>query len=211
MPAAEMEKFVKGEPTVPQTSGVTGKWQIFEKTYFQNRQVEDVRDRLYRQPTGFVEFHSMLVRMEIFDQLGFLDEGFSCTKEYLDFCMLLARAGHQVYLEPASVVTFLTHPPAPALHWNDLPYFMVRWSDAWERESLIHFQKKWELVESKYFIKRMKKLGRRRREEMIHPIVEKFTFLDANAKKWLEKWLVSLEKTINRYWSHRHARMFSVR
>jgi GT2 family glycosyltransferase len=210
MPPEDVEKFIKGEPTVPQTPGVKGKWQVFEKTYFQNRKVDEVRDRLHRQPTGFVEFHSVLVKMEIFEQFGPLDEGFSCTKEYLDFCMMIARAGYEVYLEPDSVVTFLTHPPAPALKWSDLPYFMVRWSDSWERDSLIHFQQKWDLIESKYFIKRMKKLGWRRREEMIQPLVEYFSFLGTNGKKWLEKRLVSLEKSLNRYIADRHARQVNT-
>lgn len=206
MPPEEYAKFIKGEPTVPQTPEAKGKWQIHEKTYHQNRKVEEVRDQLKRQPTGFVEFHAMLVRTEIFEKIGFLDEGFSCTKEYLDFCMLVAQAGGSIYFEPDSVVTFLTHPPAPGLHWADLPYFMVRWSDAWERDSLLHFQQKWELVEGKYFSKRFKKLGWRRREEMIRPIVEQFSFLGTDARKWLEKRLVSLEKLLNRYVSATLAR-----
>ncbi|MBF2073077.1 MAG: glycosyltransferase [Synechococcales cyanobacterium C42_A2020_086] len=197
MPPDEYAKFIQGEPALPPETG--GKWRIQEKTHFQNRKIAEVREHLKRQPTGFVEFHTMLVRREIFDQIGPLDEGFSCTKEYLDFCMLVVRAGGSVYLEPTSVVTFLTHPPAPALHWSDLPYFMVRWSDAWERDSLLHFQQKWDLVDSKYFLKRFKKLGRRRREEMIHPLVERFSFLGTTSRKWLEKRLVALEKQLNRW------------
>ncbi len=205
MSSEEFACFVRGEPSVT-SSDQQGKWRINEKTFYQNRPIAEVRDRLKRQPTGFVEFHSMLVRTAIFDQIGLLDEGFSCTKEYLDFCMLVAQAGGTVYLEPASVVTFLTHPPAPALKWSDLPYFMVRWSDAWERESLLHFQKKWDLVETKYFIKRLKKLGWRRREEMIHPLIEPFKFLGVGPTKWIEKRLVRLEKRLNRLVSARHAR-----
>ncbi|NJP12372.1 MAG: glycosyltransferase [Leptolyngbyaceae cyanobacterium RU_5_1] len=204
MPPDEYARFVKGESTLP--TGQPGKWQIHEKTYFQNCQVADVRDRLKRQPTGFVEFHSMLVHTQLFEQIGKLDEGFSCTKEYLDFCMTVAQTGGTIYLEPASVVTFLTHPPAPALKWSDLPYFMMRWSDAWERQSLLHFQQKWDLAENKYFLKRFKKLGRRRREELIHPIVERFNFLGATSKKWLEKRLVALEKILNRYLCDRYDR-----
>ncbi|NJR38131.1 MAG: glycosyltransferase [Leptolyngbyaceae cyanobacterium CSU_1_4] len=199
MPPDAYAKFVRGESTVTRSPNVNGKWQINEKTYYQNRKVEEVQQHLKRETTGFVEFHSMLVRTEIFEKIGELDEGFSCTKEYLDFCMLVAQAGGSIYLEPASVVTFLTHPPAPALQWSDLPYFMVRWSDAWERESLLHFQQKWDLAESEYFLKRFKKLGRRRREEIIHPVTEKFSFLRTTQRKWLEKRLVFLEKLINRY------------
>ncbi len=204
MPPEDYAKFIKGEPTVSPSADGKGKWQINEKTYFQNRQVAEVQDQLKRQPTGFVEFHAMLVRTAIFEQIGKLDEGFSCTKEYLDFCMSVVQAGGTVYLEPASVVTFLTHPPAPALQWADLPYFMVRWSDQWERNSLIHFQQKWDLVENKYFQKRLKKLGWRRREEMIQPVVERLSFLNSTSRKWLEKRLVKLEKRLNRYVSNQH-------
>jgi hypothetical protein len=210
MPPEEFAQFAKGEPSLPQTSEQTGKWQVHEKTYYQNRKVLEVLDRLKRQPIGFVEFHAMLVRTEIFARIGMLDEGFSCTKEYLDFCMTVTQAGGTVYFEPASVVTFLTHPPAPPLQWDDLPYFMVRWSDAWELASLLHFQKKWNLVESKYFIKRYKKLGWRRREEMIQPLVERVAFLGKDNTKWLEKRLVALEKMVNRYLSDRHARIAST-
>lgn len=205
MPAAELADFIKGKPTVTPEPGQRGRWRISEKTFYQNRKISEVQDRLKRQPTGFVEFHAMLVRTELFDRIGLLDEGFSCTKEYLDFCMLVAQSGGTVYLEPDSVVTFLTHPPAPALTWSDLPYFMVRWSDAWERSSLLHFQQKWDLVESKYFVKRLKKLGWRRREELIQPLVARWGFLGPIATRWLEKRLVKLEKRLNRWVSDRHA------
>jgi GT2 family glycosyltransferase len=199
-------RFINGASAVSPAANGEGKWQINEKTYFQNRPVEAVRDQLKRQPTGFVEFHAMLVRTEMFNQIGLLDEGFSCTKEYLDFCMTVVRAGGTVYLEPASVVTFLTHPPAPALHWADLPYFMVRWSDQWERNSLIHFQQKWDLANNKYFQKRLKKLGWRRREEIIRPLVDRLSFLNITSRKWLEKRLVALEKQLNRYVAQQHER-----
>lgn len=206
MPPEDLAKFVKGEPTVAQVSGETGKWKVNEKTYFQNRRIEEVSDRLKREPTGFVEFHAMLVQTHLFEQIGYLDEGFSCTKEYIDFCMAVTRAGGTVYFEPASVVTFLTHPPAPALKWADLPYFMIRWSDAWERESLMYFQEKWNLVDSKYFQKRYKKLGWRRREELIKPWLAQLPFLSKERAKALEKQLVVWEKKLNHYWFNRYIR-----
>ena len=207
MPPEEFAHFVKGEPSIPQTTDQTGKWRIEEKTYYQNRPISEVSDRLKRQPTGFVEFHAMLVRTELFEQVGLLDEGFSCTKEYLDFCMTVTQAGGSIYFEPASVVTFLTHPPAPPLKWADLPYFMIRWSDAWELSNLLHFQKKWDLVESKYFQRRYKKLGIRRYKEIVKPLAARFAFLGKTPSKWLEKRLTAWEKRLNRYLSNRHTRL----
>ena len=207
MEPSEYAKFAKGERGPNGTLTDAEKWTIEEKTYFQNQPIADVKEQLQRQPVGFIEFHAMLARTHLFNQLGLLDEGFCCTKEYLDFCMSVTRLGEPIYWEPSSVVTFLTHPPAPTMELSDLPYFMLRWSDEWERASLEHFQKKWNLADSQYFQKRYKKLGQRRRKELIKPLVEQFFFLDEPAKKWLEKRLVSIEKRFNRYLSKQHRLM----
>ncbi|MEM7758759.1 MAG: glycosyltransferase [Cyanobacteria bacterium P01_A01_bin.40] len=199
MAAPEYAEFAQGYPHPHNRS----QWLINEKTPYQNQRVEAVRDRLKRQATGFVEFHSMLVRTEIFEQLGLLDEGCCCTKEYLDFCMSVTRSGGKVFLEPSSVVTFRTHPPAPALEWSDLPYFMLRWSDAWELSNLLYFQEKWNLVKGKYFQRRFQKLGIRRQKALIDPLVAKFSFLGNNRQQWLKKRLVELEKRLNRYLTRR--------
>ncbi len=202
MKADDLERFVRSASPPSEPDG----WQLYEKTYFQNRQVEEVREFLYRQPTGFVEFHAMLVQMDFFRQHGLLDEGFCCTKEYLDFSMVVMRAGGSIYLEPASVVTFLTHPPAPRLRWVDLPHFSLRWSDAWEKHSLRHFQKKWNLADSRYFQKRYKKLGWRRWEELIKPRMDSLAWLGQQRAKRLEKQLIAWEKGLNRWWCDRYLR-----
>ncbi|MEO1070253.1 MAG: glycosyltransferase [Cyanobacteria bacterium J06638_6] len=202
MAAHDLDRFMQSAAPPGEPNG----WQLYEKTYFQNRSVEDVQELLYRQPTGFVEFHAMLVKMDFFRQHGPLDEGFCCTKEYLDFAMAVTRSGGSIYLEPASVVTFLTHPPAPRLRWIDLPHFSLRWSDAWERASLQHFQKKWNLADSRYFQKRYKKLGWRRWEELIKPRMDGFAWLGQPQTKRLEKWLIAWEKRLNRWWCDRHLR-----
>ncbi|GAB4150362.1 MAG: glycosyltransferase [Cyanobacteria bacterium J069] len=202
MAADDLERFVQSASPASEPGG----WNLYEKTYCQNRSVEDVPELLYRQPTGFVEFHAMLVQMDFFRQHGPLDEGFCCTKEYLDFAMLVTRAGGSIYLEPASVVTFLTHPPAPRLRWIDLPHFSLRWSDAWEKYSLQHFQEKWNLTDSRYFQKRYKKLGWRRWEELIKPRMNGLAWLGQQRAKRLEKQLIAWEKKLNEWWCDRHLR-----
>ena len=207
MAAEEYARFARGELGPLGTLTEAGQWKIQEKTYFQNRPIAEISDQLKRKTTAFVEFHAMLVRTSIFNRIGLLDEEFSCTKEYLDFCMTVTRAGGLIYFEPTSVVTFLTHPPAPPLPLADLPYFMLRWSDDWELNSLLHFQKKWHLTESSYFQKRYKKLGQRRRKEIIKPIAARFSFLGKPATKWIETQLFKVEKILNRSISKRYRRL----
>ncbi len=197
--------FERGEQNPAGTLGPSGSWEIKEKTPYQNQPLEKVQGLLSRRPTGFVEFHAMLVKSSIFERIGLLDENFSCTKEYLDFCMTITRAGGLIYLEPESVVTFLTHPPAPALSWEDLPYFMLRWSDYWELQNLQYFRKKWKLADSSYFQRRYKKLGQRRRKALIKPIADQFSFLGKPARKWIEQQLFLLETRVNHWISQHHA------
>ncbi|MEM9087691.1 MAG: glycosyltransferase [Cyanobacteria bacterium P01_F01_bin.53] len=203
----EYAKFSRGERGPKATIENAGQWTIEEKTYFQNQTIAEIRNRIHRQTVSFIEFHAMLVRTSLFNRTGLLDEGFSCTKEYLDFCMTVIRLGESIYLEPASIVTFLTHPPAPTMELSDLPYFMLRWSDEWELSSLKHFQKKWNLAESPYFKKRYRKLGQRRRKELIKPLVAQFSFLNEPAQKWLEKRLVNIEKIFNHYLSRQYQKV----
>ncbi|MEA5466826.1 glycosyltransferase family 2 protein [Leptothoe sp. PORK10 BA2] len=211
MEPSQYAMFARGENGPKGTLTNAGQWTIEEKTYFQDCPIAEVKDQLQRKTVGFIEFHAMLVRTDLFNRIGLLDEGFCCTKEYLDFCMTATRLGELIYLEPASIVTFLTHPPAPTMELSDLPYFMLRWSDEWERASLKHFQKKWNLADSKYFQKRYKKLGQRRHKELIKPLVAQFSFLSDPAKTWLEKRLVSIEKLFNRYLSGQHQKLLDSR
>jgi GT2 family glycosyltransferase len=103
------------------------------------RRLDDVSP-LARGPVDYVEFHCLLARASLFERLGPLDEGLRCTREHIDLCMSARAAGGRVWLEPSAVVTYMAPPPfAP----SDLPYFMLRWSEAWIEGSVRHFESKW--------------------------------------------------------------------
>ena len=206
MPPEEFTQFAseKQSSISPNPFGSEGKWHIREKIYRQGQRLSEVGDELKRQPTGFVEFHCVLVRTELFQQVGLLDEGFLCTKEYLDLCMTVAKAGGAVYLEPSSLVTFLSHPPAPPLEWSDIPYFMLRWSDAWELASLRHFRSKWDLAETEYFTRRYKRLGWRRHKEIVKPWSRRLAF--GHDYEPLIQLLKQWEKKLNHYLSDRYTK-----
>jgi hypothetical protein len=85
----------------------------------------------------------MLVRTELFDRVGSMDEKLPCLHEERDFCLTITSAGGKIYIEPKAVVTYV--PPPPCESW-DLPYFMLRWSEAWINSSVRHFNQKWGLA-----------------------------------------------------------------
>jgi GT2 family glycosyltransferase len=107
-----------------------------------NVPIGDVRHALRREQVELVEFHCMLVRTEVFDRLGPLDEGLLSVLEHCDLCLAVGAAGGTVYFEPASVVA---HIPPPPVAWPDIPYFVLRWSEEWTRASVERFATKWRL------------------------------------------------------------------
>jgi glycosyltransferase involved in cell wall biosynthesis len=107
---------------------------------FQGEPMDGIGVDLERQTCDFVEFHCVLARRDVFDELGLLDEQLLNTREHLDLCLAVWGAGGEVWFEPASEVTYSTPPP---LALTDIPYFWLRWSDAWSSKSLAHFCEKY--------------------------------------------------------------------
>ena len=173
--------------------------KVHEKHYFVNRPVADVKDQLHRRECEFAEFHCLLVRKDIFDKVGLLDEKLLSTREHIDFSLTVTNAGGKIFCEPDSVTTYV---PDSGFMRSDLTYFMLRWSDAWEVASLEHFMQKWDLTKKdKYFKKRYRRLGQRRHQAFLRPLVRQLSF--GGYATWLEKMLISAERKVNRVISDR--------
>ena len=179
------------------------RWRMEEDIYLQNAPVEAVGTE--RREVGFVEFHCFMADAVFLRAHGGFDPDLTATKEYVDLAMTVARAGGKVVLEPKSRVTFLTHPPQPILKLSEIPYYMLRWSDAWEKESLTHLAAKWDLIEDDYFTNRYKRLGWRRRSELITPMAMPFQVFGKPFRKWVKRQLITVDKRVNAYVTRRHA------
>jgi GT2 family glycosyltransferase len=205
LPLHEDIHFAGGESRV--IRDVKGRNRLREKMYRQGQPVAKVRSQLQRSQTELCEFHCALVRTEIFDRIGKFDEAMLNTKEHVDFCMAIAQAGGSVYFEPACIATYVPSSPLALSDWH---FYMLRWSDAWELESLRRLQQKWDLAEDSYFKQKYKALGWRRRKTILMPIVRRLTFGIRN--RWLEKvvmygLLAPIEKRLNRYLTDRYAKL----
>ncbi|WP_051470233.1 glycosyltransferase family 2 protein [Fischerella sp. PCC 9605] len=185
---------------VLEQAGETIKRRIHQKTYLADRRVDDVRDQLQRIQCEFVEFHCMLVRTEIFERIGLLDEGLLSTREHIDCCMTVSEVGGSIYCEREAVVTYV---PGPPFEWSDLSFFMLRWSDAWDLTSLQHLRQKWNLTEDKYFKKRYERLGHRRHQAFIKPLLQHLSRGQHDPE--LREILISMERQLNRYISNSYA------
>lgn len=187
-----------------ETKGDTTRRRIIEKIYKQGRKVAEVRPQLQRQQTGLAEFHCMMVRQEIFDKIGLLDEELLNTKEHVDLCMLVTEVGGTIYLEPDSLVTYV---PGPPLEKSDLHYYMLRWSNAWELASLQRLRDKWNLTEDEYFKNKYKRLGWRREMTIISPLTRKVP-LGKLGSKIAGKILHIADKNLNNFLTHRYAKKY---
>lgn len=195
--------------------------RIKQSAHLTGRAIADVLDQLTRTKCDYVEFHCMLVRTEIFAQTGLLDEGMLATREHIDFCFMVSQVGGEIYSEREAVVTTETlglesnkkglmdwfgQLQLPDFKLYDLPYFMLRWSDHWDRASLDHLRQKWNLDEDKYFIKRYAGLGKRRQELLILPLVQRLTL--GRGSQRLAAILASLEKFFNHLFFNYYQRRY---
>ena len=119
-----------------------GKRVLQEEHRFVGKDSRTIAAQLQRGPTELAEFHTMLVRKSVFDTFGLLDEKLLSALEHVDLCMTVRNGGGTVYFEPTSVMTYV---PPPPFALSDYPFFMLRWSDAWNIATVKHFQQKWQL------------------------------------------------------------------
>lgn len=202
--------------------------RIKQSAYLTGKAISGVPQELKRTQCDYVEFHCMLARTDIFATApfkatqGLLDEGMMATREHIDFCFMVTAAGGMIISDRTAVVTTDTvgidSNKAGLMDWfgqvqlpdfklYDLPYFMLRWCDAWDLASLHHLQKKWNLTEDKYFTKRYARIGARRHELLIHPLVNRLTF--GYGSERLEKLFITLERTLNHWLYNRYVKKHS--
>lgn len=193
------------------------KRRLRQDAYLTGQAIAQVQDQMHRVQCGYVEFHCLMARTDVFGKIGLLDEGMLATRDHIDFCLSVAEAGGKIYCDREAIVTTDTVGIAqnkvglielfganrlPDFKWYDLLYFMVRWSNAWDRASLDHLRLKWNLAEDSYFKKRYRIIGNRRRELLVQPLVRRLTFGRGNA--WLEKLIGALEQRLNDFFYQRH-------
>ena len=137
--------------------------------HFAGEFLADARARMVREETETVEFHCVLVRNDVFQRFGLLDEKLTAVHEHTDMCLTVRKHGGKVMFEPASVVTYAALRPQS---FSDNAFFYYRWCDEYARNSERYFHEKWGTEFSdntyRYFITtHRRRTGFRRRLEPI--------------------------------------------
>jgi GT2 family glycosyltransferase len=194
-PLGERVHFAGGSVQIEQENGTR---RVRDKMFHAQRKVANVRDE--RREVTLLELHTMLVRRELLEDIGGLDEQLS-TRYHLDWCLRVAQAGHTLWFEPAAVVHYL---PGPPKDLADAHFYMLRWSDEWERRSLEHFRAKWDLADDEFFRQRLGRLGWRRQMTVIDPVCRRL--LPGKLAGAAARVAKPPERVLNRIITSRHAR-----
>ena len=176
--------------------------RLYRKCHLVNRSATILQNQLHQRACDYVELSCALVKRSIFEDIGLLDEQLLNAQEHLDFCLRIAQVGGKIYCEPASVVTYVPEVPH---RWADLIYFMLRWSDAWEAESLIRFQKKWALDMDRDFMLRFRHLGHQQHQTLLLPLLRRLTA--GRRVRWVEKLAIQLDRWFNQHLTNHHRRL----
>lgn len=203
LPVHEEVHFAGGESHIVRDA--KGRHRLREKMYKQGQRVADVLPKLQRTTTELSEFHCVLVRTEVFQKIGCFDETMLNTKEHLDFCMNVVKAGGSVYFEPKSLITYV---PGPLLQWADIHFYMLRWSDAWELSSLKRLREKWGLSEDSYFQTKYKILGWRRAHTIYLPVIRRLFGENRLLENILLYGFAPIEKALNRYLTYQYGKRY---
>lgn len=152
--------------------GRTERYVYETMTHKQGSKHFDITPPLQRTQAGYTEVHCFLVRTDMLKMINGFDEGVMSTRDHVDFSLNVKKAGGKIYFEPRSVITFMGHFTAQKLEPWEEGFYKLRWSDAWEYNSLRHISKKWNLTEDRYFKNRYSRLGWRRRSFVIKPKIK---------------------------------------
>jgi len=175
-----------------------GRRRFVERHRFVNQRVERVRDRIRREPCEQVEFHCMLIRRDVFDRLGPLDEGLRSMAEHTDLCLQVREAGGTIYFEPAAAVTYVT---SGRLRAGELAYFARRWSEGWTAATVDRFCEKWRLDPEDPDMSRLLLHARGHRHLMFDPMERALVrVMGWRCGHTLRRVLEGAETRLNRWW-----------
>ena len=186
--------------------------KIIEVQNHHLEQLDDLQGKLSRADTGTCEFHCVLVRRDIFDTIGPLDERLKASKEHLDLSLNVHQAGGRIVFEPRSLVTFVLPCAGRPLRRGDREFFLLRWSDAWGAISLGAFRRKWKLEDTDFFDSKPRIYRWRRIESVVVPILQKIPLMGRSRRitHRLGRMLEPVECWVNRRLVQRHERRLAA-
>lgn len=173
-----------------------GQRSLHVETYHRGQRLANLAPQLRREAVGQVAFHAVLVRTSALADVGPFDEQLLSVAQQTDYCLRVREHGERVYLEPAAVVT---HEPPPPFDAEDVEYFQLRWSDAWNRASIEHFRAKWNLATDDPALSALAQQLDAHRRLLLEPYRRVLRLFGNRPARWFENILIApWEQAANR-------------
>ena len=99
---------------------------------------------LKRRECGFVEFHCMLMRREIYRSPEVFHDRIVCVHEHIHASLVARAMGYKTFVEPAARVTYRVSAPYA---FSDLAVFRRRWSSQACDTSIRAFSERWGVID----------------------------------------------------------------
>jgi GT2 family glycosyltransferase len=116
-----------------EVSGPTGSRRLRERQLHLGRSWRDVEADVVPAARIQAEPHALVIRREVLERIGGLDEGLLGWFDHTDLALHHRRLGVDAWLAPEVTCLYLAPPPlAP----RDVPGFLLRWSAPWYERSL---------------------------------------------------------------------------
>ena len=120
--------------------GTAGARYIRERQHHSGRVWRDVAAEVVPVERVQSEPHALVIRRELLERLGGLDEGLLSWFDHTDLALHHRRLGAAAWFVP-EVTCLYRSPPPVAL--RDLPSFLLRWGEDWFTRSLDHLCAVW--------------------------------------------------------------------
>jgi GT2 family glycosyltransferase len=118
-------------------------WRMHRRHGHEFERYLEARDGLVRGETGCTEFHVVLARKAMLDDIGPFDERLIGFTDEIDMALAARQRGWKIYYEPTSVIAYAVGKP---MTWRERPYFCIRWSVRLCMRAERYFYRKWNLV-----------------------------------------------------------------
>jgi hypothetical protein len=141
-----------------------GRIVLYDEQRLFETKLKAIREPLRRLHCDYIEFHCMLLKRDVLENIGGLDEHMRSVHEHIDLALELRRTNQKIFFEPKALATYI---PPQEIPWFDLPYFEIRWCEEWAVPSVDHFRQKWGYD-------RMGYIGEQESENLLDDTIVKF-------------------------------------
>ncbi len=187
----EPEIHVAGIKTTWRTRKNGRKWFEQKQLYYAQK-LKDVQQNLTCSVVDSVEYHCLLLRRSLFDKIE-LDEVFDSLASHTDLCIQTQAQGGEIYLEPASMVTFLNPRQVPCFTPEDIAFYRFKWSEGEVNKVFKRCVKKWDLDKKDPSFWAIWKWVIENRQlpvaNLVTPGSQEEQFLKIAQKRWCPSWL----------------------